>query len=486
MKKTCTVETIREVIDVQEIVGNYKGMITGLSLDSRDEMIPGWLFFVVSGETFDGHDFIDAAIEKGASVIVCERIPEKRAEGVAYIRVSTVRKAMSLVAVVFHDYPSRTLEIVGITGTNGKTTIATLLFNLYQSMGYKVGLISTIENRIHDRILPTRFTTPETLKLQQLFAGMRDEGCQYCFMEVSSHALSMGRVADIDFDIAIFTNLTQDHLDYHDTMEDYATEKKKLFDGLGGDATAIINSDDQMSEYMTSDTDAKIITYGIDTEADHKGVIQIFSLQGTEIELGGVSLHSPLVGRFNVHNILAIYATAVIHLGVEKSDEIMSHLEMIERPRGRFEVVEFSTGKVGVVDYAHTPDAMEKVLETAREVVGEGKLWVILGAGGDRDPGKRPQMGEIAARLADHVIITTDNPRGEDPQKIIDDILAGIPGERRGNVEIIADRHGAITAGKSSVQSGDLLLVLGKGHETYQEIEGVRHHFDDREELLRV
>jgi UDP-N-acetylmuramoyl-L-alanyl-D-glutamate--2,6-diaminopimelate ligase len=483
--KKYTVNILKQNDKILEIVGDYEGAITGISIDSRDDMETGWLFFAVSGATSNGHEYIGAVIEKGASVVVCERIPSEIVEGVVYARVESVREVMGGIAAAFYGNPSRNFSVVGVTGTNGKTTIATILYNLYKSMGYTVGLISTMENRINDDVLETIYTTPEAHVLQQLFAQMRDAGCTHCFMEVSSHALSMDRVADIDFEIAIFTNLTQDHLDYHNTMEEYTHEKKKLFDELGDHAVAIVNADDHASQQMVADTAAGVLTYGIDADADYQGEITDFSVQGFEVVVNGAVLKSPLVGKFNVSNILAVYATAVAQLGREKREEIISHLEKTERPRGRFEVVSLENNTTGIVDYAHTPDAMENVIVTAKEVMNNGELWVVFGAGGDRDPGKRPQMGEVAARLADRVIITTDNPRSEDTQKIIDDILAGIPDDLAGNVRVIMDRSEAIKAVKDEANSGDVIMVLGKGHETYQEINGIRHHLDDREELLK-
>ncbi len=463
------------------VEGDLEKKVSGLALDSR-KVKDGFLFFAVSGTKLDGHDFIDTALTFGASVIVCEKIPENTHAGVTYVKVANVRDIVANIAAEFFGHPSKKIAVVGVTGTNGKTTIATMLYKLFSELGQKSGLISTIENKIGDEIIPTIHTTPDAVSLQELFAKMVEAECKYVFMEVSSHAIDQGRTKEIDFRGGVFTNLTQDHLDYHQTMEEYANAKKKFFDILSTESFALTNIDDRYGEFMVKDSKAKHVTY-----AEGKGDLdfQIInsSAEGLTLMIGDTEIKSPLLGKFNAYNLVAIFGVAaLLEFSKEKIKEV---LEKLTGARGRMEKVLGKSGIIGLVDYSHTPDALKNALETINGFKGAAKVITVFGAGGDRDKTKRPIMGKIAAELSDHVIVTSDNPRSEDPNQIIEEILAGIP-KTQGRTLRVSDRKEAIEKAVEMAKPGDIVLVAGKGHEDYQEVMGVKTHFSDIEVLKQI
>lgn len=476
-----TLKDILYGVSLKSITGNREEEVSGVAFDSR-KVETDFLFVAVKGLTVDGHDYIGTAIEKGAKVIVCENLPAELQKDITYVEASDSAKALGIIASNFYGRPSEKLKLIGITGTNGKTTCATLLFELFKNLGYSVGLLSTVENKINHKILATSFTTPDAVQLNQLLADMVESGCTHCFMEVSSHALVQHRVAGIQFSGGVFTNITHDHLDYHKTFDEYIAAKKLLFDGLSSDAFALVNTDDKRGPIMLQNTKAEKHRMAIRSMADYKVRIIHNTLQGLELNFDGVDVWFKLIGEFNAYNLLTAYAAARL-LGEEKED-VLSSLSMTKGVNGRFEKVDNPSNVLAIVDYAHTPDALENVLETVDELRTKNELLVtVVGCGGDRDKSKRPKMAQIAAKFSDKVILTSDNPRTEDPKKILEDMWSGVPKSKERNVMIIEDRKEAIRTACNLVSSNDIILVAGKGHETYQEINGVRNHFDDKEIL---
>ncbi len=459
--------------------GDLGAEVRGVEIDSR-LVKPGYAFVAMRGTQSDGHDYIAKAIEQGASAVVCETMPETLAEGVAYVQYQDTADIVGPLATHFFGDPTRRMRLVGVTGTNGKTTIATLLYNTFRRFGYKAGLCSTVCNYIDGDPVPTEVTTPDPITLNRLLGQMADAGCEYAFMEVSSHAVSQKRVGGLRFAGGVFTNLTRDHLDYHKTFANYRDAKKAFFDSLPDTAFAITNADDRNGTVMTQNTRARVGTYSLRSAADFKARIVEESFEGMQLELDGREVFVQFVGRFNVSNLLAVYAAGIM-LG-RKPEEMLVALSAMKPVNGRFEVIRSPQGITAIVDYAHTPDALANVLTTINEVLRKrGQCWTVCGAGGNRDKGKRPLMAQEAARNSDRVIITSDNPRFEDPQDIINDMLAGLTEEERRRVISIADRREAIRTACTLAQPGDVILVAGKGHEDYQIIQGVKHHFDDHE-----
>lgn len=466
---------------IEEVIGSTNVAIENICIDSRQAKKFS-LFIAVRGTLSDGHDFISKAISQGSVAIICETLPEQRVPEVNYVQVKSSRFAAGIIASNFYDNPSQQLKLVGVTGTNGKTTTATLLYGLFKNLGYKVGLISTVRNLIQDQEVAATHTTPDPINLNKLFAEMVDAGCAYCFMEVSSHALDQHRVAGLEFAGAIFTNITHDHLDYHQTFSNYIKAKKMLFDGLSSKAFALINMDDKNGEVMVQNTKAKVVTYGLRSMADRKAKILENNLTGLILSIDGQEVITRLIGSFNAYNILSVYGAA-LELKEEKL-QILTTLSNLGSPEGRFEFVKTPNNILGIVDYAHTPDALENVLSTIRELrTGNEKLVTLVGCGGDRDKTKRPEMARIAAEGSDKVILTSDNPRSEDPQQIIEDMKVGLDPVLKKKAVTILDRAEAIRTACMLAQPGDIILVAGKGHEKYQEVKGVRTAFDDMEIL---
>ena len=448
--------TLIKNIEPVAIVGDNTVEITGVNIDSR-RIQPGHLFVAIKGTQVDGHSFIQKAIDLGAAAILCEDMPEARAEGVTYVQVASTEDAVGPVATLFYGDPTSRLKLVGVTGTNGKTTIATLLYNMFRKMGHKCGLLSTVCNYIEDEAIPTSHTTPDPIELNALLKRMVDAGCEYAFMECSSHAIAQKRIGGLKFTGGLFTNLTRDHLDYHKTFENYRDAKKAFFDSLPKSAFAITNADDKNGMFMVQNTKATVKTYSTRSMADFKARILECHFEGMYLEVDGHEVGVQFIGKFNVSNLLAVYGAAVM-LGKQPED-ILLVMSTLKSVSGRLEPIHSPEGYTAIVDYAHTPDALENVLKAIHEVLnGKGKVITVCGAGGNRDKGKRPIMAQEAVRQSDRVIITSDNPRFEEPQDIINDMLAGL-----------------------NSQKGDVILIAGKGHEDYQEIKGVKHHFDDRE-----
>ncbi|MEO7176036.1 MAG: UDP-N-acetylmuramoyl-L-alanyl-D-glutamate--2,6-diaminopimelate ligase, partial [Saprospiraceae bacterium] len=445
---------------------------------------PNSLFFAIRGFAQDGHQYIDRAIAMQAGMIVCEQLPTIIQEGITYVKVQSASKAAGQMASSWYDHPSRKLKLVGITGTNGKTTTVTLLHQLMQALQKPSGLLSTIENKIQDEVFEATHTTPDAIRLNALLAEMAEKGCEYAFMEVSSHAADQERIAGLRFTGGVFTNITHDHLDYHGDFKSYLYAKKKFFDDLPESAFALSNLDDKNGNVIVQNTKAAVKTYSLRSTATFRGKVSANTLQGLIIQLDGVEVHTRLVGQFNAYNLLTAYAVASL-LGVEK-EEILLQLSNIQAARGRFEtVICDKESKLAIVDYAHTPDALEKVLMTIREIRKQGqRIVTVVGCGGDRDKTKRPLMGKIGAKLSDQLILTSDNPRTEDPVVILEGMLSGIDAEYRKKTLMIIDRKEAIRTACMLAQTGDIILIAGKGHETYQEIQGLRYPFDDRQLLI--
>ena len=468
-----------KVLDKPEIKGNVSVEISGIQSDSR-KVESGCLFVAVRGTAVDGHKFVASAIEKGAVTIVCEEIPEGLEGKCTFVLVKDSAVALGKLIAQWYDNPSDKLILVGVTGTNGKTTIATLLYNMFRKMGHKVGLISTVCNYIDAEAVPTEHTTPDPLTLHALMARMVAAGCEYAFMEVSSHAIDQKRISGLSFNGGIFTNLTRDHLDYHKTVENYLKAKKKFFDDLPTSAFALTNLDDKSGMVMLQNTKAKKLTYSLRTLADFKGKILESHFDGTELLINNREVSVQFVGRFNAYNLLAVYGAAVA-LGKEP-EEILITLSTLHSVAGRFETIRSPKGFTVIVDYAHTPDALTNVLNGIHEVLdGNGKVITVVGCGGNRDKGKRPMMAKEAVRLSDQVILTSDNPRFEEPDSIIEDMVAGLSTADMDKTLCITDRKQAIKTAITLAQKGDVVLVAGKGHEDYQEVKGIKHHFDDRE-----
>ena len=455
--------------------------IKALCFDSR-EVMPKSLFFAIKGTQADGHNFIDKAIASGASAVLCETLPEQMPDGVTFIQVNDSARALGVVASNFYGNPSTRLTLVGVTGTNGKTSTVTLLFRLFRGLGYNVGMISTVENRINDQVLPASHTTPDALSFNKLLTKMVEQSVTHCFMEVSSHSLVQGRVAGAQFKGAVFTNISHDHLDYHGTFDAYIKAKKLLFDGLSSDAFALVNADDKRGLVMMQNTKAAKNTYALRTMCNFKAKILSNTLHGLELEINHKSVWFKLVGAFNAYNLMAVYASAIL-LG-ENEDEILTILSNLPTAPGRFELIENPRNIAAIVDYAHTPDALEKVLSTIREFrTGNEQLITVVGCGGNRDRDKRPLMAEIACRFSDKVIFTADNPRDEDPLSIIEDMQKGVSPSQYKKTLVIPDRKEAIKTASLLAGKNDIILVAGKGHENYQEIKGVRTPFDDKQIL---
>lgn len=472
-------ELLLKGINTIQISGDMKKDITGVNLDSR-LVEPGGLFVAVKGTQADGHAYIGKAVEKGAVAVVCETWPEQLAEGVTYVQVKDSESVVGRLATIFYGDPTSKMELVGVTGTNGKTTVATLLYNMFRAFGYKCGLCSTVCNYIDGEPVPTEHTTPDPVTLNRLLGRMADEGCKYAFMEVSSHAVAQHRIAGLKFAGGIFTNLTRDHLDYHKTFENYRDAKKAFFDGLSKGAFAVTNADDRNGMVMVQNTKATVKTYSLRTAADFKGKVLEESFEGMYIEINGREVSVPFIGRFNVSNLLAVYAAAVC-MGRQPEDVLVT-LSTLHPVNGRFETIRSREGVTAIVDYAHTPDALVNVLSTVNEIQKHrGEVITVCGAGGNRDKGKRPLMAQEAVKNSDRVVITSDNPRFEEPQEIIDDMLAGLDKNQMRKVISIVDRREAIRTACMMARPGDVVLVAGKGHEDYQEVKGVKHHFDDHE-----
>ena len=467
-----------------EIIGNADVDVTGINIDSR-KIESGHLFIAMRGTQVDGHQFIPKAIELGATAVLCEDVAEP-VEGVTYVKVADCEDCVGPVATTFYGDPTSKLKLVGVTGTNGKTTIATLLYNMFLKMGHKCGLLSTVCNYVDDEAYPTDHTTPDPIELNMLLAKMVEAGCDYAFMECSSHAIAQKRIGGLKFAGGLFTNLTRDHLDYHKTFENYRDAKKKFFDDLPKGAFAITNADDKNGMVMVQNTKATVKTYSTRTMADYTAHIIECHFEGMYLEMDGHEVGVQFIGKFNVSNLLAVYGAARM-LGKD-AEEILVVLSTLKSVSGRLEPIQSPDGFTAVVDYAHTPDALENVLNAIHEVLEgkEGKIITVCGAGGNRDKGKRPLMAQEAVKQSDKVIITSDNPRFEEPQDIINDMLAGLTPQQMKKVVSIVDRREAIKTACMLAQKGDVILIAGKGHEDYQDVKGVKHHFDDREECRKA
>lgn len=470
-------------IPTQAIHGNTDIDIRAIEFDSR-KIEARDVFVAQAGTAVDGHQFIGSCIDKGAKAIVCQVLPDELKDDCTYIQVEDTNKALGLMASNYYGQPSRQLTLVGVTGTNGKTTIATLLYKLVRALGHKAGLLSTVVNYIENEAIPSTHTTPDALELNGLLRRMVDAGCEYCFMEVSSHSIAQERIAGLDFDGALFTNLTRDHIDYHKTFDNYRDTKKKLFDGLKKSAFAVTNKDDKNGLVMTQNTKAQVHTYSTRALADYKAQILEEGFDGMMLVINGKEVFVPLVGRFNVSNLLCIYGAAVC-LGFEELD-VLRTLSTLTPVNGRFEAIRSPKGWTAIIDYAHTPDAVDNVIQTIHEILGKkGQLITIVGCGGNRDKGKRPMMAKIAKEGSDQLILTSDNPRDEEPKDILRDMTDGLSEEQMRSTLVIEDREMAIKTACLMAQSGDVILVAGKGHEDYQIIKGVKHHFDDHEIVRR-
>lgn len=464
-----------------EIVGDTDKNIVSLNSDSRKVEKEG-MFVAVKGVTTDGHKYIPVVASTHVGAIVCEQLPSAFENGVTYIRVADTAKALGMLASAWYGHPSSKLKLVGVTGTNGKTTTATLLYEIARLEGYKAGLLSTVCNYVDGKAIPTTHTTPDPLTLNALLAEMVDAGCDYAFMEVSSHAAEQQRIAGVRFAGGVFSNLTRDHLDYHGTVDNYMNAKKKFFDMLPADAFALVNADDKAGAYMLQNTKAHTYTYSLRTQADFHCKILETRLDGTLMLLNGRDVEVQFTGRFNAYNLTAVYGAAI--LTGFKPEEVLVNMSRLVPVAGRFQTMQSPSGFTAIVDYAHTPDALVNVLDTIRDIVGaEGEIITVVGAGGDRDHGKRPMMAREAACRSDRLILTSDNPRTEQPDAIINDMKAGLSASELSRTICITDRAEAIRTACALAGKGTVILVAGKGHETYQEINGVRHHFDDREVL---
>ncbi len=469
---------------IEQVVGSTNAAIERITFDSR-AVVPFTAFVAVKGTRSDGHDFIPQAITQGATAIICEQLPEVLKEEVTYVRVNDAQQALAIMAANFHDQPSRALTLVGITGTNGKTSTATLLHRLYRALGFKCGLISTVEIRIGQRTISSTHTTPDAIRLNELLAEMVAEKVTHCFMEVSSHSVMQERITGLEFDVAVFTNITHDHLDYHGTFANYIKAKKRFFDQLGDEAVALVNADDANSGVMVQNTKAAKRSYAVRNMADHHARIIENQLTGLHLNIDGHDVYTRLVGEFNASNLLAVYSVATI-LGQAPLD-VLTALSDLEPPRGRFQVVRGGGGVIGIVDYAHTPDALKNVLATIGDVCSDDeRVITVVGCGGDRDRTKRPIMARLAADMSHMVVLTSDNPRSEDPAAIINEMRAGLTVVDQPKVLVNADRQEAIRMAVSMARPGDVVLVAGKGHETYQEVNGVKHPFDDAAVLKEI
>ena len=471
-------------VHITSTSGSMTVEVKGICFDSRKTK-SGFLFVAVKGTLSDGHLFMEKAVASGAIVVVAEKLPERISDNVTYVTVKDSAQALGIIAANYYRNPSHRLKLVGITGTNGKTTVATLLYQLFNSMGHRSGLLSTVVNKIVDKEIPATHTTPDPIQLNELLVQMVEAKCTHCFMEVSSHAVDQKRITGLKFEGAIFTNITHDHLDYHKTFENYIKAKKEYFDSLTSDAFALVNADDKRGMVMLQNTRARKQSFGLKKMVDFKGKIITNSIEGLELEIGNKNVWFKLIGDFNAYNLLAVYGAAIL-LG-EDSDEILTHLSALPGAAGRFELISRGSKITAIVDYAHTPDALKNVLETiAHFRTGAEQLITVVGCGGNRDKSKRPLMASIACRFSDKVVLTSDNPRDEDPMEIIREMQTGIgPSETRKTL-VLVNREEAIKTACMLAKERDIILVAGKGHETYQEIKGVKHPFDDREVLERM
>jgi len=468
-------------ITAETIIGTIQVEVTGIEFDSR-QVKPGCLFVAQRGVAADGHQFIGKAIANGAKVVVCEELPSDISEEITYIKVTDSNEVLGKLAAAFFNFPSRNMKVVGVTGTNGKTSIATLLYKMFLKLGFGTGLISTISYKINDREETASHTTPNALKIQQLMAEMVDAGCEYCFMEVSSHAVHQKRIAGIEFAGGIFTNITHDHLDYHKTFAEYIKAKKAFFDSLSASAFAITNSDDKNGLVMLQNTAARKVTCSTRSMADYRCKMLENHFDGMLLNMDGNEIWTRFVGKFNASNLLEVYATAR-ELGQEK-EKVLTIISELVPVQGRFDTVRSTDGKLAIVDYAHTPDALKNVLGAISEIrTRNEQVITVVGAGGDRDKTKRPEMALEAVMASDKVILTSDNPRTEDPAQIIKDMEAGVPAQYKNKVVSIENRREAIKTAALIARPGDIILIAGKGHENYQDVKGVKHHFDDKEEI---
>lgn len=472
-------------VSVINTAGRLDIDINQLQIDSR-KVTQNDCFIAIKGGSVDGHSFIAKCVEQGATVIVCETWPTEIAEGVTYIQVSNTTKTLGQLAAAYYHHPSSKMKVVGVTGTNGKTSTVTLLFRLFRKLGYDVGLLSTVQNQINDTVIASTHTTPDAINLNRLMAEMVNAGCSYCFMEVSSHAVDQHRIEGINFTAAVFTNITHDHLDYHKTFENYLKAKKRFFDELPSTAFALTNTDDRNGSVMLQNTKARKYTYSLKSPSDFKCKVIENSVAGLQLDIDGIEMHTRLIGDFNAYNLTAVYGVARL-LGVEKM-ESLTYLSALAPPEGRFDQIVSEQQKItGIVDYAHTPDALKNVLQTIQAVrKGNEKVITIVGCGGDRDAAKRPIMAEIACKFSDQIIFTSDNPRSEDPADILRQMNEGVPVSDKRKVLTIADRREAIKTAATLAGKYDIILLAGKGHEKYQEVNGVKTHFDDKEELSLV
>ena len=477
-------DLLKNIVTIS-IIGDAECDIKGVNIDSR-KVADGHLFIAMRGTQVDGHKFIPKAEELGAAAILCEQIPEEKKQGVTYVQVADTEDVVGQVATTFYGNPTSKLKLVGVTGTNGKTTIATLLYNMFRKMGHKCGLLSTVCNYVEGEAYPTDHTTPDPIELNEFLGKMVDAGCEYAFMECSSHAIAQKRIGGLTFAGGIFTNLTRDHLDYHKTLENYRDAKKKFFDDMPKNAFAITNADDKNGMVMVQNTKATVKTYSIRTMADFHAKIIECHFEGMYLEVNGKEVGVQFIGKFNVSNLLAVYGAAVM-LGKDPED-ILVTLSTLKSVAGRLEPIRSEEGVTALVDYAHTPDALENVLNAIHEVMEgkSGKIITVCGAGGNRDKGKRPLMAQEAVKQSDRVIITSDNPRFEEPQDIINDMLAGLNAQQMKSVISIVDRREAIRTAVMMAEKGDVILIAGKGHEDYQDVKGTKHHFDDREEVRKA
>lgn len=469
-------------VNIVEVSGFSSHVINSIEFDSRKAK-EGTVFVAIKGVNVDGHDYISKAIDMGCRVIVCQYLPNQILDGVYYIKVMDSQAALGQMASNYYANPSSKLKLIGITGTNGKTTSVTLMHKLFRALGYNVGLLSTVENKINDKVIASTHTTPDPVAINALLAQMLKEGCTHCFMEVSSHSIVQQRIAGLEFDLAIFSNITHDHLDYHGDFKSYIKAKKAFFDQLSNNAIALTNADDKNGLVMVQNTRAKIKTYGLKNATDFKAKILENTFQGLLLNIDGDEVYVKLIGDFNAYNTLAVYAAAIC-LGEDKM-EVLSVLSVIETAEGRFDYIISKSSIVGIVDYAHTPDALEQVILTIKKIkAGDATLYTIVGCGGDRDAKKRPAMAKIAVDNSDMVILTSDNPRTENPDLILKDMKAGIPITGLRKTLCISDRREAIKVACQMAGNGDVILLAGKGHEKYQEIDGVKHPFDDKQELV--
>jgi len=461
--------------------GSENVIVNKIIIDSR-RVLQGSLFVALRGTQTDGHQYIETASDLGASAILCEELPAQLRDGITYIQVQDSASAMGFIAASFYNQPSKKVTLVGVTGTNGKTSVATFLFQLFRALGYRCGLLSTVQNQIEDEVIPSTHTTPDAVALNELLALMHEKGCSHVFMEVSSHAVAQHRITGLHFAGGIFTNITHDHLDFHKTFDNYIAAKKGFFDQLPKTAFALVNIDDRRGSVMVQNTKARIETYSLQTLATYNGKILSDTLTGMHMEINNQEVWFRVIGRFNGYNLLSVYGAAIA-LG-ESPEEVLTALSNLNSPPGRFEQIHSVDNIVGIVDYAHTPDALENVLQTIAHLRhGNEQVITIVGCGGNRDAAKRPKMAEIACNLSTRVILTSDNPRYEEPQDILDQMMKGVPPLKFKNTIVVPDRHEAIFKAVAEANPEDIILIAGKGHETYQEIRGVKHNFDDRQVL---